>query len=370
MILGIDPSALLETRSAGAHFYVNKEEIEPLSYMHDHNGVTLMRLRLWNDPYDEQGRPYGGGSVDYEKCLALAKEGLQKGYAILLDFHFSDFWCDPSKQPIPKAWQGLDYSHLCFALEDYVKTVLNALKKEEIPLSGVQIGNEITNGMLWPIGKLHDGGEGQPRKGYDNLCGLLKVASLSVREIYPETRILIHLEKSHDQAIYREFFDQVVAHEVPFDVIGMSYYPYWHGSFDMLFANVELMKSLYRKPVWIVETSYGFTTKPAYVDSEGWTPLVCDNLFENQEVRQPYPLTQEGQEEFLLNLLGQAQEHGVEAIVYWEPLWLPLPSLCWATEEGQDYINEHRETHNEWANQCLFDYNGEATKGFYAYSKK
>ena len=367
MILGIDPSTLQETLSAGARYFVKGKEVEPLSYLHDQNDIDLMRIRLWVDPYDEQGRPYGGGTVDLDKYLDLAKKGLEKGYHILLDFHFSDFWCDPAKQPTPKRWRGLDYEGLCNALGEYVRDVLLKLKKEGVDLYAIQIGNEITNGMLWPIGKLTER-EGNPvRDGYDNLGGLLKVAAASVKRVYPDSKTLIHLERSYDQKVYREFFDEMVAHDVPFDVIGMSYYPYWHGSFEALFANVEQLKARYHRPIWIVETSYGFTEESAYPSQA--KPLDNDTFLGNSGVNKPYPLTQDGQAEFLSELIKQSEEHGVEAIVYWEPLWLPMPGLTWAAEEGQSYINEHRDPHNEWANQCLFDYEGEATKGLFAFSK-
>lgn len=370
MILGIDPSAHIETRAAGARFFVRGEEVEPISYIHDHNGVSMMRLRLWVDPYDGEKKPYGGGSVDLEKFLLLAKEGVSKGYSILLDFHYSDFWCDPAKQPIPKAWANLSFEQLVKTVGEYTKETLSRIKAEGIPLYAIQIGNEITNGMLWPMGKLEAEEGASCRKGYDALCQLLRSGSLAAREVYPQAKRVIHLERSFDKAIYKEFFDQLLAHDVPFEVIGMSYYPYWHGSFDQLFENVELMKSLYHKPIWIVETSYGFTEEPAYVEDEEWEPLVDEKIFVSDNVSRPYPLTQEGQEAFLENLIRLSVENEVEAIFYWEPFWLPLPGLCWATEEGQNYIHERRATHNEWANQCLFDYDGEATKGFYAYSVK
>ena len=369
MMLGIDASALLETRKAKGKYYVNGNEIEPLSYLHDRNGVSILRLRLWVDPYDENGKPYGGGTSDLPSFLTLAKEGLSKGYRILLDYHFSDFWCDPSKQMTPKAWRGQNLEELCVTLKNYIRDTLDAIKEEGISIYAVQIGNEITNGMLWPIGKLEAKGEGEKRSGYDNLTALLRAASTSVREYLPDAKIVIHLERSFDQAIYSEFFDEMKEKGVDFDIIGMSYYPYWHGSFDMLFANIELMKRNYHKPIWIVETSYGFTLEPAYEEEDG-KGIVDENALEKDGVRQPYPITQTGQKDFLTNLLALSRRHAVDAIFYWEPLWLPMPGLTWASKAGQNYIKEFRAEHNEWGSQCLFDYKGEATEGLFAYSVK
>ena len=365
MILGIDASALRETRAAGAKFTVGGKPIEPLSYLHDENGVSILRLRLWVDPYDEKGHPYGGGTNDLETFVLLAKEGLEKGYKLLMDFHYSDFWCDPAKQCIPKSWRRLSFLELVAKVGEYTRKTLTYLKNEGIDLYAIQIGNEITNGMLWPLGKL-EGEPGSKRQNYDSLCAFLHQGLMAANDIYPKAKTMIHLERSYDQAVYREFFDNVLEAGLNFDIIGMSYYPYWHGSFDKLFANVDLMRKTYGKPIWIVETSYSFTTEKAYVDAEGWNPLVNNELATVESC--PYPPTQEGQEQFLTTLMEKAKQHKVEAIVYWEPLWLPLSGLTWATKEGEEYVHEtHKPTHNEWANQCLFDYHGEATKALYAF---
>ena len=369
MILGFDSSSLKETREAGGKFYVHGKEIEPVSYFHDELGCDLLRLRLWVDPYDEEGHPYGGGTVDLPTFIELAKEGLQKGYRILLDYHFSDFWCDPSKQFIPKSWRGLSLEEVLVKLEEYIESTLKTIGEEGIELYGIQIGNEITNGTLWPLAKLIDNGPGVKRGNYESLMSVLSVASKTVRRLLPDTKILIHLERSYDQAIYQEYFDEVVAHHIDFDLIGVSYYPYWHHLFDELFTNIEMLKSRYGKEVWIVETSYGFTKEAAHIaEDTAWGPLVAD---ENDTLRIPFPLTQDGQYEFINRLLELSREHGVGAVIYWEPFWLPCPGLTWATYEGELYVHEtEKPVHNEWANQCLFDYEGEATKALYIYKAK
>ena len=361
MILGLDCSSLLDVRAANGKFTVGGKPVEPLTYFHDEAGLDLLRLRLWVDPYDEQGHPYGGGTNDFERFLILAKEGLSKGYRILLDFHYSDFWCDPSKQILPKAWKDLNFEQLCVAFDEYTRKTLTDLKKEGIPLYAVQVGNEITNGMLWPHAHLDDVGPGKPRANYDKLSRLLTLGANAVREIYPEAKVLLHLEKSGDAATYREFFDQMVAYKVPFDVIGVSYYPYWHGKFETLFANIDSLKERYGKPIWIVETAYAFTTEMPYEDDRSQETLDAGMAF-------PFPRTKEGQKEFLVGLMEESNRHGVEAILYWEPLWLPLPGLNWATYEGEVYTGEtHKPLHNESACYCLFDYEGEATPACLAF---
>ena len=370
MRLGIDISSYLECLEAGASYTVFRRRVDPVSYLHDVNGCDIMRLRLWVNPYDEEGRPYGGGSSDMDSFLRLAKVGMDKGYKILLDFHFSDFWCDPGKQFLPKSWKPKSLQELIEILQNYVESSLKTVHEEGIELEAIQIGNEITNGMLWPYGKL-SGEEGSPRQGYDSFIPLLKQGIVSAKKIYPEAKIVIHLERSYDKDVYGEFFDEVTKAKLPFDIIGLSYYPYWHHGFDKFFSNVDFVRTRYGKTVWIVETSYGFTYETACKDSIPFKPLVDKTLFEKGDASEPYPLTQQGQASFLSTLLKKAKSHHVDAIIYWEPLWLPLPGLSWASKEGEEYIHEtEKPTTNEWANQCLFDYDGDGTLGLFAFRKR
>ena len=368
MILGIDTSSMLETRKAGARYFVNNEEVDPLVYLHDVNGVSIMRLRLWLNPYTEDGRPYGGGTVDLPSFIAMAKEGLAKGYEILLDFHFSDFWCDPAKQFIPKAWNGLTLDELADKVYEYTRSTLLAIQAEGIHLYGIQIGNEITNGTLWPLAKLTPSVNGGKREGYPALLKILKQGVKAAREVSPKSKLVIHLERSYDQFIYREYFDELVAANLDFDVIGISYYPYWHGTFDMVFSNVDMLKARYHKPVWMVETAYGFTTDPTKHESEVFIPLVNSSFLAQENIYAPFPLTLEGQKEFTHELLRLAKLHDLDAIMWWEPLWYPLKGLTWATDEGEAYTHEtDRPTNNEWGNQCLFNYQGHDNPALFEY---
>lgn len=363
MILGLDCSSLRETQADGAKYFVHGKEIDPLAYLHDENGLSLLRLRVWVDPYDENGNPYGGGTCDLANFISLAKEGIEKGYQILLDLHYSDFWCDPSKQFIPKSWQKLSKTELISKVEEYTRETLLTIKKEGISLYGIQIGNEITGGMLWPIGKLTGGENGGKRDNYDTLVSLLKAGIKPTREIYPKAKIMIHLERSYDQKVYLEYFDELVSNNVDFDIIGMSYYPEWHGSFDMVFANVELMKKTYKKPIWIVELAYNFTEELAYEASK-------DALKENFPFPLDYPFTQDGQKDYIEALISRCKEHGVEGLVYWEPLWIAMPHLSWASKAGEAYTGEtDKPTANEWAAKCLFDFRGEATKALFSFKE-
>ena len=156
---------------------------------------------------------------------------------------------------------------------------------------------------------------------------------------------------------------------IDYDIIGASYYPYWHGTPDELFANLAACRR-FGKRMMLVEIGYGFTTK-AYVLDGKESRLVIDADRANvPELSEKYPITPKGQADFLHDLLERARENGIEAAVYWEPLWLPGEGICWASEAGQAYIREEgKSTANEWANQCLFDYEGQKLPGFNAFRK-
>ena len=369
MRLGIDPSSYLECIHHGATYSVDGKPVEPISYLHDENGVDLMRLRLWVDPFDWEIEPYLGGTNDLPTFVVLARKGYRLGYDILLDFHFSDFWADPGKQFLPKAWRDLDMDGLERALGDYVRETLTYLKRKGIEPYAIQLGNEITAGFLWPYGKIDYHAE-PPSSGFAGFLRLLSAAFTATREVLPEAKILLHLERSYDQETHRRFFDEVVAAGLSFDLIGLSYYPYWHHGFDELFANVDMLKERYGRPVWIVETAYAHTQEEAY-PGVGDGPLLNEVMAEKEGLNIPYPLTEEGQVSFIDALIEKASVHDVEAIFYWEPLWVPKEGISWASREGEEYIHEtNKPLVNEWASQCLFDYQGRATKGLKAFSLK
>lgn len=370
MILGIDPSTYLEVGEKNPHYYVKGKEVEPLSYLHDANKVQGMRLRLWIDPFSPKHEPYHGGTNNFESFSKLAHIGMSKGYSILLDIHYSDFWCDPSKQTLPKSWQGLSFEEVVTNVYQYTKEVLIKCRADGIVLSSCQIGNEITNGILWPLGKIDWDPIAKKRTGWDHLATILKAGIKGAREIMPSLPLIIHLERSGDLAMHEEYYREIISRGVDFDIIGLSYYPYWHGTFKMLFDNIDNLESKFHKPVWIVETGYGFTMAPFIDNGNDGANLISEDFFTNNKdtVYRPYPLTKDGQNEFVQELIRQAPLHKVEAIYYWEPLWLPLPGLEWASQAGEEYIHEtNKPTHNEWANQCLFDYEGKATPALFSY---
>lgn len=363
MILGIDVSTYLEELEHGARYFDGETEIDPLDAFIS-NGVDFMRIRLWNNPFGENGEPYLAGSCDINEYVRLAKLAKSKGYRILLDFHYSDFWADPGKQMIPKAWVGYDIDRMEIALYEFTKECLEIAVREGVAPQMIQVGNEITNGILWPVGKLEIDGK---RGNYENFCRLIAAGCRACREILPEAKIVLHLERSNDKAIYREFFTEMEKARIDYDVIGASYYPYWHGTPEEVFANLINCRK-FGKEIMIVELSYGFTSEGYIRDGQEYRIVIDPERANVPGVTDKYPISPEGQARYISDILNMAKENGISGVFYWEPLWIPGDGICWSGEAGQKYIHEEgKSTANEWANQCLFDYNGKKLPSFDAF---
>lgn len=353
-IKGMDISTLLELENLGAKYYNHGEEGELLSILASY-GVNAVRLRLWNDPYSEEGVPYGAGTNDLETTMVLAKRVIEKGMGFLLDFHYSDFWTDPGKQRIPKAWKGYSIDELEQVMYSYTKSVLETLKESGVFPTMVQVGNELTNGMLWPYGQVPN---------YENLAKFINAGIRGVRAVDATVPIMIHLDNGGNNALYREWFDQYMKYGEEFQVIGLSYYPFWHGSMEDLEFNMHDIAKRYNKELIIAETSMGFTLED-YEEYEGLMPEERKGMAAKKELasKVPYPMTIEGQGAFmkdLMKLITEVPDNKGCGFYYWEPAWLPVKGSGWANEEALAYTMEKGPGGNEWANQALFDYEGNA----------
>ena len=357
MFLGVDVSTYFDELSINKKYYKNGQEVDPMDVFAK-QGVKYMRIRVWVDPYGENGEPYMAGTNDIKKFKDLADLAVKYGMKIILCLHYSDFWADPGKQFTPKSWVGLSFEEIEQKVYSFTKEVFEVINKNKYPVEIVQVGNEITNGMIWPYGQLD--GSKTPRGGYDKLSRLLISGIKAVKES-SNARIAIHLERSYDQYIYREFFDNIIRYGVEFDIIAMSYYPYWNGNLDELFANIKMCQERYKKDVAIIELGGGFTVED-YIVNGSHAKMMFDRGNVDQFNRQlDYPITIEGQAAFLEDVLKRAKAANVLGVCYWEPLWLPGDGMVWASKAAQKYIHdESKSTLNEWANQCLYDYQGNA----------
>ncbi len=364
MDLGIDVSTYFEVLDAGGKFYKDGKEIDPLLEF-SKNNVKHMRIRLWNNPYSDKGDKYLGGTCDLDNFIRLSKLAISKGFKIYLDIHYSDFWADPGKQIKPKAWKDLSGDDLIYEVYKFTLQTLKTIKENNIDLEMIQVGNEITNGMLWPDGRLTENEDGT-RGNYEYFSSLLKSGFKACKEIYPNALRMIHLERSYDNKVYTEFFTEMEKNNVEYDVIGASYYPYWHGTKEQLFDNLSKCKKRFNKKLVIAELGYAFTLEDYILKDNEPNNLVINNDTFNVESK--YPITKEGQAAFILDFLKMAKENDISQIYYWEPAWIPGDNICWTSVSGEEYINElNKPTRNEWANQCLFDYSGNMNPSFDSY---
>lgn len=369
--LGMDFSSLEETEGLGGAFYQNGIPGDLVDILAQ-NGTNAARLRLWANPFSENSESYGAGNCDLACLMRLARRAKARGMRLLLDLHYSDFWCDPGRQLLPKAWAKLDLSALCEKVYAYTRAVLLLLEEAGLEPCMVQVGNEITNGMLWPFGRLSDPEPMRKRTGYENLSRLVNAGCKAVRD-QSNARVMLHLERSGDNAVWREWFDELLARGADFDAIGASYYPYWHGSFEKLKFNLNDMIARYGKDVYVVETAYAFTSLHFDASRQNTNLVINDSLkcFDGSDA--PYPLSPEGQLSFvreLLKLVRGLDKGRGKGVYYWEPAWLPRQGSTWATEAARAYMGElHKAGGNEWANQCMFDYEGNATPALEAWKR-
>ena len=372
MKLGVDLSIQDELDELHPVYAYHGEKIEPFSFFANHSGISVVRLRLWHNPYDEEGHPYGGGTNDLETFIRLAKRANNAGMDVLLDFHYSDFWVDPSRQIPPKDWKGLDYEGIKAALSQYTRETLLRLKKEGIRLAGIQIGNEISNGMVFPFGFLWREHSAETGGGYQGHCGLLKAGYAAAKEIYPEAKTVCHLEHAGSFDMQEPYFDAILKEGVEFDVIGESYYPYWHGGLPLFKDNISRLKAKFNKEIWIVEMGYEFAASRLANHHIEYKDMAGEEFQEgNPDGRIPFPLTQEGQAQYLDLFLRTCKDLGVAMVFYWEPTWIYMEGNGWAKGAGQVYCGLVPEkAENDWANETLFDFDGQATQGIDVFTQE
>lgn len=328
-ILGADISSLKKSEDCGGvYYYEDGTQAEALKILKDH-GMNYARIRVWVDSPD--------GYHGKMQLLEMAKRLKAQNIKLLVDFHYSDTWADPGKQPKPAAWKGLDFNGLKKALYAHTYDVCASLNKQGTQPDMVQVGNEITNGMLWE--------EGRNDKGFDNLAALLKEGHRAVKDCSPGTLVMVHLDNGGKNELYRWWFDHIIQQEVPFDLIGASYYPYWHGTLGDLQNNLNDVAVRYNKDILLAETAYAFTAE----DNDNY-----ENIIRSEE--QPgYPFTPEGQAKILADIMDviRAIPNGRGlGVMWWDATWIAVKGNGWDPADPA--------SGNNWENQALFDYSHRA----------
>lgn len=353
--MGVDASMVKKVEEMGGKYY-NKNGVEQdvFQIMAD-NGVNFFRVRLWNQPRTILDEGFGGGDVDTLAAIAMSQRAKAAGMNVMIDYHYSDFWADPDNQKIPTAWAGKTIETVTNNVQTYTRDVLNQFKTAGVDVDAVQIGNEINNGMIYPHGKI-DGNDLD--SSFDVIANFLKAGIAGVNEVNPKIAKMIHLANGGSWDEFNVFFENLEERNVEYDLIGASYYPYYHGTLEALKNNLDNIANKFKKPVIVAEMSYGYTVEPVQFAAHTYNA--------GMEDAGKYITSIQGQATAIadvVKILSEVPNNLGLGIFYWEPAWLPVEGAGWATAEGQAWINNlpvsnYTDGLATWSNQALFSYQG------------
>ncbi|WP_432485737.1 glycoside hydrolase family 53 protein [Kineococcus esterisolvens] len=332
-VRGADLSFLLQSEAAGARYADARGRVRPVEQLLRSQGANWVRLRVWVDP----PAGYSGTASTVE----LARRAKRAGLKVLVDLHYSDFWADPAHQTTPAAWVGQDLATLARTVRSYTAQTLRAIADGGGRVDMVQVGNEVTAGMLWPLGQVYRPGQPADWTGFTTL---LRAGIAGVRDVHPRRRnvpVMVHIDRGGDNGGSRWFYDHVLAEGVDFDVIGQSYYPFWHGSLDDLHTNLDDLATHYGKDLVLVETAYPWTLE----DGDGLENLIARP--EQLPDISRFPPTPQGQADYfeaLREVLLAVSERRCLGFFAWEPAW--LPGVGWEPGAGNPNDNLTMFTHD------------------------
>ena len=370
-ILGMDASCVPALERSGVRYYdfdgTEKDVFEILSS----NGINYIRVRIWNDPYDENGNGYGGGNCDIENAIVVGKRATEHGMKLLVDFHYSDFWADPGKQMVPKAWQGMNFEEKQEALYQYTRDCLQKLKAAGVDVGMVQIGNE-TNGALC-------GESATSLGGWKRIMELMSAGSRAVREVFPVAMVAVHFANPENAASYEGYARNLDYYGVDYDVFASSYYPYWHGTLENLSQVLSKVATTYGKKVMVAETSYAYTEKD--------TDFSGNTIGEGSAVVKDYPMTIQGQANLVRNVIDTVVNKTTNGIgvFYWEGTWISVGTNSWEEnsakweKDGSGWASSYAAEYDPKDagqyyggcavdNQAFFDANGHVTEALKVFS--
>lgn len=315
-IYGMDVSAVPSLEASGVKYRDEYGDEKDVFAILADNGVNYIRVRIWNDPYNSETRKgYGGGNCDVNNAIAIGKRATANGMKLLVDFHYSDFWADPQKQNAPKTWKNYTLAQKESALFSFTKDTLNALKREQVDVGMVQVGNEINN--------FHMCGETEAT----NTIALLKKGSQAVREVYPGAMVAVHFTNP-EKGRYPNVAATLASNNLDYDVFGTSYYPYWHGTLANLSSTLSTVATSYNKKTMVLETSYL------------WTEKTFD-IFGNTEPKEgdtfPHEISMQGQYDQVqdvIETIGKNTTGGI-GVCYWEGTWVGVNGGTGTWEENQ-----------------------------------
>ena len=359
-IIGCDVSSLISEENSGVKYYNYKGEEQDLLLTLAENGINTIRIRVWNDPYDENGKGYGGGNNDIDTAIQIGQRATKYNMKSMIDFHYSDFWADPAKQMVPKAWADMTLVEKEQAVYDYTYESMKKIFDAGVEVNIVQIGNETTTGM-----------SGETK--WDAIATLMNAGAKAIRELSEEygqdVMIAVHFtnpENTESYAYYGKMLDQ---YHVDYDIFASSYYPMWHGTLENLTAVLSNIATTYNKKVMVAEFSYPYTYDNG--DTFG------NSISKESICEWPYSVSVQGQANCIREIASAVTSIGDAGIgiCYWEPAWLPVPGDTyteqfaqwekygsgWASSYASKYDPKDAGQYYggcSWDNQALFDFEG------------
>ncbi|AVL00958.1 glycosyl hydrolase 53 family protein [Pediococcus inopinatus] len=335
-IRGVDISSLQAELNAGVKFYgYNGKQQDILQTLED-SGVNYVRLRIWNDPYDSDGNTYGGGDATLANAVKTAKDATSHHMKVLLDLQYSDFWADPAKQALPKAWKNYTFAQKKTAVYNYTEKVLKTMKAAGVNVGMVQVGNETTKGMMQ---------ETNPAKYMQFIAEGVN----AVHKYAPGALAAVHYE-SPSASSFAKIAAQLKTNKVNYDVMGATFYPHWNGPDSKLIGAEKVITQTYKKKFAVMEMSYPYTTD----DMDGQSNIVgsIDNP--------PFPISVQGQANAISDTWKTVMQNGYGKALgafYWEPAWIPVKA-------GWDNYQYNRDASVKystgWATQYAAKYYGDA----------
>jgi arabinogalactan endo-1,4-beta-galactosidase len=305
-------------------------------------GFNVVRLRLYNDPGNSEYTPskqLPAGIQNPDDILSLAKRAKDAGMKIVLTIHYSDYWTNSGKQTKPHEWENLSYDELKTAVYDFTYNFMTQMKSQGTTPEYVALGNESWDGILFPDGKIRSPGS------ISKLAGLSNQGYDAVKAVSADTRVIIHLDDAGNNNYYKNYFDNLDANNVKYDVIGASYYPFWtKKTVEEIITWAEYVVDRFDKDIFIMETGYN------------WNPVLpngyAGQLADNGPYKDIYPSSPQGQRDFLVHLfssLKTAAGGRILGVLYWDPVMIAVSGVGWELG-GQNVVS----------NTTLFDFNGNA----------
>ena len=363
-ILGMDASCVPSLEAGGVKYYNMEGQEQDVFRILAERGIHYIRVRVWNHPFDEEGRGYGGGNCDIENALAIGKRATQYGMKLMVDFHYSDFWADPGKQMAPLDWKDMNIEEKTVALYQFTCESLTKLKDAGVDVGMVQIGNETNGGLA---------GE----TTWENMAKLFSAGARAVRDTLPEALVAVHFTNPEKPGAYEYYGQQLDAFGVDYDVFATSYYPLWHGTLENLQKVLTHIHETYGKQVLVAETAHAYTSADLDYHPNTITP----------DTQTPYPKTPEGQAAWVAAVAkAVSQIPGGMGVFYWEGTWIAAGggsheenrSLWethgsgWASSYASAYDPEDAGQYYGGCaveNQAFFDSNGRALESLSVFSQ-